>query len=275
MKQQQLTYFRVVALVMAGIVASLAFGNLFTIVTKGVSVTLPTEEDVQWSIDPVQKEILFRTTFSVNNQGVYDINDINICAKLTKEDNTPLFIYEKQNLVVLHGTNTTYDLLIPFNLDTISIYDWFSLLYKNTTLRLLLDIDASYMFGLIKFTANEVIDIPWSEPPLNFSNNDTVQIGIQGLKTLLNISQNKSICSLSDIFSLFSLPQINYTSDSGFLFFLNISSYSETVINITCHIITPLFVIDASLEFSVSILVGIEGNNPVFHIQEATLQYVN
>jgi hypothetical protein len=275
MKRQQLTYIRVVALIMAGLVASLTIGNLFTIATKGISVDLPTEEDIQWSIDPLQKEILFRTAFSVNNQGVYDISDIDISAHLVKDDGTPLFSFEKQDMVVLHGTNTTIDLLIPFDLDKISFFDWFSLIYKNMTLQLLLDIDARYMFGLIEFTANEAIDVPWSQPPLNLSDNKTIQTGIQGLCTLLNISQNKSIASLSDIFSLFSLPEVSYISDNGFAFSLNISSYSETVKNITCHIIAPLLVVNGAFEFSASILVGIEGNTPVFRVQEVGIEYVS
>jgi hypothetical protein len=273
MNRQQLTYFRVVSLIMAGVVATLTVCNLFTIATKGISVNLPTEEDIHWSVDPLQKEILFRTSFSVRNQGVYDISDIDISAQLVKDDLTPLYSFEKKDLVVLRGSNTTFDLLIPFDLDKISVFNWFSLMYKNTTLQLLLDIDAQYMFGLVEFTANEAIDVPWSSP-LDLSDNTTVQEGVQGLCTLLNISQNKSNASLSDIISLFSLPQVSYTSESGFAFFLNISSYSETVKNITCHVIVPLLVIDGCFEFSVSILVGFEAGSIVFRIQEAEIEYV-
>ena len=274
MNRQQLTYFRVVALIMAGLVATLTIGNLFTIATKGISVSLPTEEDVQWSIDPVQKEILFRTSFSVNNQGVYDISDIDIAAHLVKDDKTTLFSFEKHDMVVLHGTNTTIDLLIPIDLDSISFFDWFSLIYKSTTLKLLLDIDALYMFGLVEFTANEVIDVPWAQPPLNLSDNKTIQTAMQGLCTILNISQNNSISSLADIFSLFSLPEISYSTESGFAFTLNMSSYSETVKNITCHIRVPLPVINGVLAFSASILIGIEGNDPVFRVGEVEIHYV-
>lgn len=274
MNRQQLTYLRVVALIMAGLVASLTIGNLFTIATKGISVTLPSEEEIQWSIDPLQKEILFRTSFSVRNQGAYDIRDIDITAQLVKNDKTRLFSYEKQDLVVLRGTNTTFDLLIPIDLDTISFVDWFSLIYKNTTLQLLLDIDALYMYGLVEFTANEAIDIPWSQPPLNLSDNRTIQTGIQGLCTLFNITQNKSITTVSDIFSLFSIPEFYYSSGNGFVFNLTITTYSETLKNITCQIITPLLIVSGAFEFTVSFLVGFEGNNPVFRIQEVGIEYV-
>jgi hypothetical protein len=274
MNRQQLTYLRVVALIMTGLLATLTIGNLFTIATKAISVTLPTEDEIEWSIDPLQKEILFRTSFSVNNQGVYDIRDIDISAQLVKKDRTPLVSYEKQDLVVLRGTNTTFDLLIPIDLDTISFFDWFSLIYKNTTLQLLLDIDALYMFGLVEFTANEAIDIPWSQPPLNLSDNKTIQTGIQGLCTLFNITQNQSITTLSDIFSLFSIPEFYYSSGNGFVFNLTITTYSETLKNITCQIITPLLIVSGAFEFTASFLVGFEGNNPVFRVQEAGIEYV-
>ncbi len=274
MNRQQLAYFRVVALIMAGLVATLTIGNLFTIATKGISVTLPTEDEIHWSIDPVQKEVLFRTSFSVKNQGVYDISDIDISADLVKDDMTPLFSFKKQDMTVLRGSNTTFDLLIPLNLDTISFFDWFSLMYKNTTLQLLLDINALYMFGLIEFTANEAIDIPWSPPLRNLSDNSTVQAGVQSIFTLLNIAQNKSISSLSDIISLFSLQQISYTTENGFAFSLLISNYSETVKNITCHIIVPLLVTNGALAFTASLLMGIDEGGFLFRIQEIGIEYV-
>ncbi|HIH00317.1 MAG TPA: hypothetical protein HA258_07000, partial [Thermoplasmata archaeon] len=226
------------------------------------------------SIDPLEKEILFRTSFSVRNQGAYDIRDIDISAQLVNKDKTPLVSYEKQGLVVLRGTNTTFDLLIPIDLDTISFFDWFSLIYKNTTLQLLLDIDALYMFGLVEFTANEAIDIPWTQPPLNLSDNRTIQAGIQGICTLFNITENKSITTISDIFSLLSLPEIYFSSGNGFVFNLTITAYSESVKNISCQIITPLLIIDGAVEFTVSFLVGFEGNTPVFRIQEVGIEYV-
>ncbi len=274
MNRQQLTYFRVVALTMAGLVATLAIGNLFTIATKGISVYLPTDQDIHWSIDPMKKEILFRTTFSVKNQGIYDIRDIGISARLVKDNTMSLFTFEKKDMVVLRGSNTTIDLLIPINLDTISIFDWFSLMYKKTTLQLVLDVDALYMFGLIEFTANETIEVPWSPPLLNLSENSTVQQGIRGLWTLLTLAQNKSLDSFLDIISLFSLTNFNFSTGNGFSFSLTITPSSEFVKNITCQVITPLFITDGSCKFTVSFLIGFEEGGFVFEIQEASIQYV-
>jgi hypothetical protein len=275
MNRQQLTYVRVVALFMAGMVAILALGNLFTVATKSISVEIPTEEDFHWSVDPVEHVLLFRTSFSVENQGAYDIKDIDISAHLVKDGRTSLVSFEKQDMVIVRGGNTTVDLLIPLDLATISWFDWLDLMYQNSNLTLMLDINAKYMFGLIKFTADEAINVPWTPPIPNLFNDTTVRTGIDGLLTLLKITQNSSVTSLSDLISLLSLPQISYASENGFAFSLVISNYSETLTNITFHLVAPFLVIDGGFEFKMSILAGIEEGRPVLRIQEVCLQYVD
>ncbi|MBN1280564.1 MAG: hypothetical protein JXA00_02845 [Candidatus Thermoplasmatota archaeon] len=274
MNRQQLTYVRVVALMMAGLVATLTICNLFTIATKGISVHLPTEEDIHWSVDPTHKEILFHTTFSVNNQGAYDIKGIDISAQLVKDAGIPLITFEKHDMAVLRGSNTTFDLLIPINLDTVSVLDWFSIMYRNTTLQLLIDIDALYMFGLIEFTANEAMDVPWSPPLHNISTNTTVLEGLQGVSSLLCIAQNTSLASLSDILSLLLLPELSLTTENGFSFSLTLTPASDTMKNITCHIIAPLLITSCSFEFMASFLIGYEADSPVFIVQGVSINYV-
>ena len=158
MNRQHLTYVRAFALVMSCVVASLTICNLFTIATKSIEVAIPTEEDISWSIDPQQKEILFRTAFAVKNHGTYDISNIDVAARLVKDNDKSLISFEKQDMTVLRGSNKTFDLLISLDLDTISWFDWLNLMYKDTTLQLVLDIDASYMFGLVDFTVDEIIE---------------------------------------------------------------------------------------------------------------------
>jgi hypothetical protein len=73
---------------------------------------------------------------------------------------------------------------------------------------------------------------------------------------------------------LFSLQQISYTTENGFAFSLLISNYSETVKNITCHIIVPLLVINGALAFTASLLMGIDEGGFLFRIQEIGIEYV-
>lgn len=274
MNRQHLTYVRAFALVMSCVVATLTICNLFTIATKSIEVDIPTEEDISWSIDPQQKEILFRTSFAVKNHGTYDISDIDVAAKLVKDNDKSLISFEKQDMIVLRGSDKTFDLLISLDLDTISWFDWLSLMYNDTTLQLVLDIDASYMFGLVDFTVDEIIEIPWSPPIANLSENEMVKDGMNGVLNLLNIASNSSIPTMSDIFSLYTLPELNFTAENGFSFILNISDYSDAVKKITLSITTPLIVMDGKFVFNAEVLVGIEEGAPLFKVQEVAIQYV-
>lgn len=274
MNRRHLTYVRAFALVMSCVVATLTICNLFTIATKSIEVDIPTEEDISWSIDPQQKEILFRTSFAVKNHGTYDISDIDVTAKLVKDNDKSLISFEKQDMIVLKGSDKTFDLLISLDLDTISWFDWLSLMYKDTTLQLVLDIDASYMFGLVDFTVDEIIEIPWSPPIANLSENEMVKDGMNGVLNLLNIASNSSIPTMSDIFSLYTLPELNVTAENGFSFIFNISDYSDTVKKITLSITTPLIVMDGKFVFNAEVLVGIEEGAPLFKVQEVAIQYV-
>ena len=274
MNRQHLTYVRAFALVMSCVVATLTICNLFTIATKSIEVDIPTEEDISWSIDPQQKEILFRTSFAVKNHGTYDISNIDVAAKLVKDNDKSLISFEKQDMIVLRGSDKTFDLLISLDLDTISWFDWLSLMYNDTTLQLVLDIDASYMFGLVDFTVDEIIEIPWSPPIANLSENEMVKDGMNGVLNLLNIASNGSIPTMSDIFSLYTLPELNFTAENGFLFILNISDYSDAVKKITLSITTPLIVMDGKFVFNAEVLVGIEEGAPLFKVQEVAIQYV-
>ncbi len=274
MNRQHLTYVRAFALVMSCVVATLTICNLFTIATKSIEVDIPTEEDISWSIDPQQKEILFRTSFAVKNHGTYDISNIDVAAKLVKDNDKSLISFEKQDMIVLKGSDKTFDLLISLDLDTISWFDWLSLMYNDTTLQLVLDIDASYMFGLVDFTVDEIIEIPWSPPIANLSENEMVKDGMNGVLNLLNIASNGSIPTMSDIFSLYTLPELNFTAENGFSFILNISDYSDAVKKITLSITTPLIVMDGKFVFNAEVLVGIEEGAPLFKVQEVAIQYV-
>ena len=274
MNRQHLTYVRAFALVMSCVVATLTICNLFTIATKSIEVDIPTEEDISWSIDPQQKEILFRTSFAVKNHGTYDISNIDVAAKLVKDNDKSLISFEKQDMIVLRGSDKTFDLLVSLDLDTISWFDWLSLMYNDTTLQLVLDIDASYMFGLVDFTVDEIIEIPWSPPIANLSENEMVKDGMNGVLNLLNIASNGSIPTMSDIFSLYTLPELNFTAENGFSFILNISDYSDAVKKITLSITTPLIVMDGKFVFDAEVLVGIEEGEPLFKVREVAIQYV-
>jgi hypothetical protein len=263
---------------MSCIVACLTLGNVLTVATHSIEVEIPDESDMNWSIDPQNKQILFRTAFSIKNRGAYDIIDIDINAKLVKENEQLLVTFSKQNMVVLRGSDKTFDIIVTLDLDTISLVDWLSLVYRDSTLQLLIDIDAKYMFGLLEFTVDEILEIPWSPPLSNLSKNSSVQTGIDGVYSLLSRATqspaHNTTADITDILTLLTMPDLNYTSESGFSFLVTITNYSKAIKNIKCSLTTPLIWLDGSIIMDSSFLVGIEEGMPVFSIQEMNLNYV-
>ena len=80
MNKEQLVYVRLVAISLSCLVATLTLCNLLTVVTHGIEFEIPDQEGFTWAIDPVEKRVLFLTSFVVKNHGAYDINDIDINA---------------------------------------------------------------------------------------------------------------------------------------------------------------------------------------------------
>ena len=277
MNRQQLSCVRAVALFMSFIVASLTIGNLLTVASHGIDVDIPEESDVNWSIDLENKEILFRTGFSVENNGAFDISDIDISADLVKDDTRSMISFLKEDMVVLRGSNKSFDILVSLDLNKISLIDWFTLLYQETTLKLLIDIDAKYMFNLIDFNVDEVIEIPWAPPIATIDENESLKTAISGISKLLNLVEHSSLqnfTNISDIISILSIPSINYTSENGVTFQVQISNYTETIKQIDFRIVTPLLLMDGNFEMKSSILIGFNGISPVLNFEEVKMNYV-
>jgi hypothetical protein len=183
----------------------------------------------------------------------------------------------KEDMVVLRGSNKTFDILVSLDLNKISLLDWFTLLYQETTLKLIIDIDAKYMFNLIDFNVDEVIEIPWSPPIGTINENESLKTAVSGISKLLNLVEHctlKNLTNISDIISILSIPSINYSSENGVAFQIQISNYTETIKKIDFRIVTPLLLMDGNIEMKSSVLIGFNGISPVLNFKEVTMNYV-
>ncbi len=189
MNKEQLKYIRLTAIIFSCLVASLTLCNLFTVATHGVNFETPQTENVKIAYDPLNQDLLFLTNFKVKNHGAYGIDDIDINAKLFNDNNIELVDFSKNDLVVPRGSNKLVDLAVALDLDKISILEWISLIYKDTNFKLLVDIDAAYMFNLIDITVDEEILIPWTSPLKNILENQTI---INSLFTIIENAINES-----------------------------------------------------------------------------------
>lgn len=174
MNKKQLRKLRLVAIIFTGLIASLSLGNLFTVASHGVDFETPEADSVTIAYDPINNDLLFLTDFKVKNHGAYGIDDIDIKADLLNEKDVKLVDFAKNDVVVPRGNDKSVDIAVALDLDKISILDWLKLIYRDSSFKLLVDIDASYMFSLIDVTVDEEIVIPWTSPTRMIMENETI-----------------------------------------------------------------------------------------------------
>ena len=257
MKKEQLKIVRIIAIIFSFTIASLTLCNLITFATHGVNFELPEDEnDIKIAYDPVNNDLLFVTDFAVNNQGTYDINDIDIKAKLYNENGVGIIDFYKKDLVVSRGCNKKFDIIISLDLDKISILEWLSLIYKDTYFKLVVDVDAAYMFNLIDVTANEEIVFPWTSPLTSIIETNTI---IKNLFTLIEHSVNKSpidiIKEYNSVEELLSINHYKFSYGNNYnfdLYTINASNHTK-IISTKIEAYLPKINLIISLEFNISV----------------------
>lgn len=273
MEKEQLKIVRIIAIIFSCTIASLTLCNLITFATQGVSFELPEDEnDIKIAYDPVNNDLLFVTDFAVNNQGTYDIDDIDIKAKLYNENGVGIIDFYQKDLVVSRGCNKKFDIIISLDLDKISILEWLSLIYKDTYFRLVVDVDASYMFNLIDVTVDEEVVFLWTSPLTNFIKTNTI---IQNLFALVEHSINKNPIDTIKEYNLVEkiLNTTHYiiSYGDGYIFELytnNASDYTK-IISTKIEVYLPKIKSTINLEFN--IVVTYNFNKLFFKIEEVKI----
>ena len=71
MNKKNLGYVRIVAITLSLMLGTLTLCNLLTVMTHGIEIEIPDENQYSWAIDPVEMKILIITDFTVKNHGAY------------------------------------------------------------------------------------------------------------------------------------------------------------------------------------------------------------
>jgi hypothetical protein len=277
--KEQLKYTKIIAILLSCIVASLTLCNLLTVATHSIKFEIPDENDFSWALNPTGQELLFLSEFSVSNHGAYDIDDIDINAELQMEMGQKLIDFSKNDLVVSRGSDKSFDIMVSFAMDDISLVDWLSLIYKDTVLRLVVDVDASYMFGLIYFTANGVLEYPWNAPLENLSEkNNSIVSGLFSVVALAGQGDGYDINDIEDIrnfTALLSMGDFEYNSDWGYSFLLNTSTdSSRNKMNISCMIEVPFLGLGEKLAIGFRVILGLPSEEIFVKLQEVNINFV-
>ncbi len=274
MKKEQLVYVRIAAVSLSCLVATLTLCNLLTVVTHGIDFEVPEQDDFTWAIDPVEKRILFLTNFTVKNHGVYDIEDIDVNAWLVTDDGRTLLGFSKEDMVVSWGSDKRFEVMIPMDLDEIPLSDWFGLLYKDTAINLILDIDADYMFGLVHVTVDEVLSYQWYAP---FSDYDgDFMATLFSIVEIVGYDLGHSFGDVERaiIEQAMLIEDFEFVSNDGYAIWVNTSDVSEGIREMACEITAPLEYFDGELDIGFRVHLGLPNDVPYVRLEEVSVSYV-
>ena len=124
MNKERLKFIRIMAITMSLMLGSLTLCNLFTVMTHGIEIEIPDENQFSWAIDPVDMKMLIMSDFTIKNHGAYDIKNINIQARIITDQGKELLRFDDNDLVVSRGSEKKFDILLDISLDDIELDTW-------------------------------------------------------------------------------------------------------------------------------------------------------
>ena len=269
MKKNQLLYLKIPAIFLSCLVASLTLGNLLTITTHSIEVEIPTDTDLKWAIDPVNEELLFFTDFSIKNEGVYDIDEIDMNAKLVMGNGKQLIDFQQDDLVVKRGMNKNFEIKVNFNFKELGLLDWLELIYKNTVFKLYIDIDAHYMFSLIHLTVDEVLEFPWWAPLGNITQDGQI------IKELFEILEGENTIDNLKNLTIEDLWNYENITDWGYSFKINSTDSNDAFKTIKGEIKAPIDKLNGSINFDYEIEILPDNSSSLFKIKEVNIGYAS
>ena len=276
MNKKKLGYIRIVAIMLSLMLGTLTLLNLLTVMTHGIEIEVPDENQFSWAIDPAEMKLFIITDFAVKNHGAYDIENIDINARIINEDGKEFLSYEEKGLAVSSGSDIVFDLLLEISLDEIDFENWLSLLYRDTTLSLVVDIDAEYMFGLIHVTVDEVLDRDWAAPLSGYSPENDIIPWMLGAFGYYSIDIDENIWNMQQtaIEYLMEIEEFHYISEDGYEIYVTGLNSSDGLRELDCAITIPVDDLSGNILLGYNMTFGIVNEHVVVNVQGVNIAYV-
>jgi len=272
--KRHLVYVRIVAISLSCIVAVLTLFNLLTVVTHGIDIDVPDGESFAWAVDPVEQRVLILTNFTVRNHGAYDIDEINVNARLGTDDGKTLVNLSIEDLTVSRGSDKRFDVMIPVDLNEIRLADWFPLIYADTTFNLYLDIDADYMYRLVHVTVDETLTYQWTAPLSDGAYDDVLLPGLSRILTLAQDGLGSYAYTVGNAIIEYAMTIEDFSIlTEDYAIWVNATPLSVEMRNISCEISLP-FDGQGRLDVGFVAEVGMPGSSPFAELKEVHLGYV-
>ena len=276
MDKKKLNYIRIAAITLSLMLGSLTLLNLLTVMTHGIELEIPNENEFSWAIDPVEMKIFIITDFTVKNHGAYDIENIDIQARIITHEGNELLRFEEKNLAVSSGSDRTFDLILEISLNDIDLENWLSLFYRDTIMSLVIDIDAEYMFGLIHITVDEVLDRDWAAPLAGYSPEHDIMPWIMGAFGYYSMDIDENIWNMqrTAIEYLMEIDEFHYLSEDGYEIHVTGQNSSDGLWELECAITIPVDDLSGDILLGYNMIFGISNEQVIINIQGVNIAYV-
>ena len=276
MNKEKLKLIRIAAITMSVMLGTLTMCNLLTVMTHGIELEIPEEGQFSWAIDPVEMKMIIISEFTVKNHGAYDIENIDILARIITDQGKELLRFEEKDLSVSSGSDRKFDILLDISLNDVELENWLTLLYRDTTLSLVIDIDAEYMFGLIHVTVDEILDREWIAPLSGYAPEHDIMPWILGAFGYYSMEIDQGIWDIqrTAVEYLMEVDEFYYASDDGYEILVTGQNSSGELRELNCAITIPVDALSGDILLGYNMIFGIIDEHVFVDIQEVKFAYV-
>lgn len=277
MNKEKLGLIRIVAITLSVMLGTLTMCNLLTVMTHGIDVVLPDENQFSWAIDPVEMNMFIISEFTVKNHGAYSIENIDIEARIITDMGEELLSFEEKDLVISRGSDRSFDILLDISLKDLDLENWLTLLYRNTTLSLVIDIDAEYMFGLIHLSVDEIIYRDWIAPLSGYVPENNIMPWMLAAFGYYSMELNQGIWDMqrAAVEYLMEVDEFHYLSEDGYEIHVTGQDSDGGLRELECAITVPVDDLSGDIKLGYNMTFGIVNEEVVVNIQEVKVVYVS
>lgn len=150
-------------------VAFFSITDMYLLASGAIQVDPPSQSSFETSYDPLAMDFVFKSSYSVENNGFYDLKDLDITSTLTTEKGEVLIKYESTGMVVPRWSKKTFPIEAHLPLEKFLELDLGELLFNSSNFVLKVNIGAGYVMGLVHFDLDQVRDYPWDAPLEKYS----------------------------------------------------------------------------------------------------------
>ena len=145
-------------------VAFFSFTDMYLLASGAIQVEYPDQSDFETSFDVLNLEFIFKSQYTVSNDGFYNLDDMDIRSRLWTEEGDLLISYDSADLMVPRWSTRTFEIEARLPIENLLNMDMERILFEDGSFDLWVTIGADYVMGLVHFGLDQVQEFHWDAP---------------------------------------------------------------------------------------------------------------